>query len=137
MWGATEKMAKEIAEGILACGIDVKLFEVNHTDRTQIIKEMYDAKGYIIGSSTHDNDMLPGIGGFLVFLRGLKPKNRIAATFGSYGWAGGATKCIEAVFREASIEIAQPALAIQYAPDQAKMVSCFEWGKAFAQKVKG
>lgn len=50
---------------------------------------MLDAQGYIIGSATHDNDMLPTIVGFLAFLKGLKPKNRIACVFGFYGWAGG------------------------------------------------
>jgi flavorubredoxin len=136
MWGSTEKMARKIAEGIIDTGLDVKVFDVNQADRTEIIKQMYDAKGYLIGSGTHDNDMLPAIGGFLVFLRGLKPKDRIAATFGSYGWGGGATKAIEASLKEAGIEIAQPTLGVQYAPDVQQSGSCYEWGKAFAQKIK-
>jgi flavorubredoxin len=136
MWGATEKMAKNIAQGIIDAGIEVKLFEITQSDRTEVIKEMLDAKGYLIGSSTHDNDMLPTIAGFLEFLKGLKPKNRIAAAFGSYGWAGGAVKNIENMLKETGIEIAQPGLSIQYVPDETEIKCSYAFGIDFAQKLK-
>jgi len=65
MWGATATMAKKIAEGIADAGVDVKIYEVTQADMTQITDDMFYAKGYLIGSSTHDNNMLPGIAGFL------------------------------------------------------------------------
>ena len=135
MWKSTEKMAKKIAEGIIDSGIDVKMYNVAEVDNTDIVKEMLDAKGFLIGSSTHGNDMLPHIAGFLEFLKGLKPKNRIAAAFGSYGWAGGATKKIEEVLKEGGIEIAQPSIGVQYVPDKNEEVKCFEFGKAFSKKL--
>ncbi len=135
MWGSTEKMAKSIVQGLTDSGVSVKLFNVAASDRTEIVKEMLDAKGYIIGSSTHDNDMLPNMAGFLDFLKGLKPKNRIGAAFGSYGWAGGAVKSIEEVLKETGIEVVQPSISVKYAPDQNENVRCYEYGKEFAQKV--
>ena len=137
MWGATEKMARKIAEGISAAGVSVKVFDVALSDRTEIMKEMLDAKGFILGSSTHDNDMLPTISGFLEFLKGLKPKNRIASVFGSYGWAGGAVQEIENVIKEAGIGLAQPGLAVKYVPDENEIKSCYEFGKNFAGIIKG
>jgi len=137
MWGATEKMARTIAEGISDAGVSVKLFDVAVTDRTEVIKEMLDAKGFLFGSSTHDNDMLPTMGGFLAFLKGLKPKNRIAATFGSFGWAGGATKEIEEVAQAAGIAIVQPSISVQYAPDPADLKKCYEFGRQFANQIRG
>ena len=92
MWGATTKMAEAMERAIKESGIQIKAFEVNCSNRTEIVKEMLDAKGFIVGSSTHDNNMLPNIAGFLEFFKGLRPKNRVAAAFGSYGWAGGAVK---------------------------------------------
>ncbi len=136
MWGSTEKMAKKIVDGLLESGIEVKLFDVAISDRSEIIKEMLEAKGFIFGSSTHDNDMLPGIAGFLEFLKGLKPKNRVTAVFGSFGWAGGAAKEIEGVLKEAGLEIAQESLGLVYAPDPADLNRCFDFGKAFASKIK-
>jgi len=136
MWDATEKMARKIIEGIINSGVEVKLFDVNKTGYTEIIKEMLDSQGYIIGSSTHNNGMLPTLAGFLEFLKGLKPKNRIACAFGSYGWGGGAVNSIEKILKELQVEIAQPAIAVQYVADKDELTRCYEWGKEFAAKVK-
>lgn len=136
MWGATEKMARAITQGIVDSGIQVKLFDVTQSDRTEMIKEMLDAKGFLIGSSTHDNDMLTSICGFLEFLKGLAPKNRIAAAFGSFGWAGGAVKSIEDVLKETGIELALPGLSFKYVPDENELKSCYEFGKNFAENIK-
>jgi flavorubredoxin len=129
-------MAQKIVEGITDQGVSVKLFDVTANDRTEIIKEMLDSRGYIIGSSTHDNDMLPTIAGFLQFVKGLRPKNRIACVFGSHGWAGGAVKAIENVLVEIGIELVQPGLSVKYAPDANEMQRCYEFGKDFSKKIK-
>ena len=135
MWGSTEKMAKRITEGLTDSGIDVKLFDVGCSDRTEVIKEMLDAKGFIIGSSTHDNDMLPTINGFLHFLKGLKPKNRLGFAFGSFGWAGGAVSSVEKIMKETGIEIAMPPLSVKYDPDENDLRACYETGLNFGKKV--
>ena len=137
MWGATKKMADKIIEGITSAGIEAKLFNINESDPTEIIKEMLNAKGYLIGSSTHDNDMLHNLAGFLYFLRGLKPKNRIASVFGSYGWAGGAVKSIEGMLKETGIDIAQAPISLKYMPDENENKLLYEFGTKFASKIKG
>ncbi|MGE4357964.1 MAG: FprA family A-type flavoprotein [Candidatus Omnitrophota bacterium] len=135
MWGATEKMARKIAEGIISEGVSVKLFDITRADKTDVTSEMLDAKGFLFGSSTHDNDMLPTLAGFLYFLKGLKPKNRIISVFGSYGWGGGAVKEIEKLLKEAGMEIIQSPLEIQYLPTEEEFKKCFEFGKEFARKL--
>ena len=129
-------MARAITSGIESVGLSVKLFDVASADRTEIIKEMLDSKGFIFGSSTHDNGMLPTMAGFIDFVKGLKPRNRVAQVFGSFGWAGGATKQIEHIVKEAGIELIGEALQIKYMPDQNDIKSCFDLGKNFALKVK-
>ena len=135
MWGSTGKMARKIVEGITDAGVDVKLVDINQASRTEVVKEMLGAKGYLIGSSTHDNGMLPAMAGFLDFLNGLKPKNRVAAAFGSYGWAGGAVANIEKMIKEAGIALAMPSISFKYLPDENEMKKCYEFGKEFAGKV--
>lgn len=137
MWGATEKMARKIAEGITDAGLGVKIFNIASSDRTEVLTEMLDAQGFLIGSSTHDNDMLPSIAAFLELFKGLKPKNRIAAVFGSYGWAGGAVKEIEEVVKEAGAEIIQPGLTVKYVPDENEIKRCYQYGRDFANKMTG
>jgi flavorubredoxin len=135
MWGATEKMARKILEGIESSGVSAKLFDIAQSDHTLVIKEMLGAKGFLFGSSTHDNLMLPNIAGFLEFVRGLQPKNRLACAFGSFGWAGGAVKEIEGVLQGAGIEVAQAGLGIKFMPDQEEAKDCFEFGRKFASRI--
>lgn len=129
MWGATEKMARSIAQGVIEAGTQVKLFDINNSDRTEVIKEMLDSKIFILGSSTHDNSMLPSMAGFLEFLRGLAPKNRIACAFGSFGWAGGAVRDIEKIIAASGVYLCQPGLGIKYAPDENELKDCFSFGR--------
>jgi len=135
MWGATARMARSIAEGIVDSGVSVKIFDINQSDKTEIISRMLGARGYLIGSSTHDNCMLPNIAGFLELLKRLKPKSRCAAAFGSYGWAGGAVNSIEDLLKTAGIGIALAPISFKYVPDQNEMKKCYEFGKEFALKL--
>ena len=136
MWGSTEKMARKIAEGAADSGVEVRLFDVASSDRTQVIKEMLDAKGFMFGSSTHDNSMLPNFAGFLEFVKGLAPKNRLTSVFGSYGWAGGAIKAIEEVLKAAGMSPAVAGLGVKYAPDENELKRCYDYGRDFAIMVK-
>jgi anaerobic nitric oxide reductase flavorubredoxin len=98
---------------------------------------MLEAKGFLLGSSTHDNSMLPTMAAFMHFLKGLRPKNRVSCVFGSFGWAGGAVKEIEGVLKETGIEAALPGISVKYAPDETELKGCYEYGKKFAGIIKG
>ncbi|OGS24414.1 MAG: MBL fold metallo-hydrolase [Elusimicrobia bacterium RIFOXYB2_FULL_48_7] len=138
MWKSTEIMAKQIADGIIdSGGVDVKIYDVGSADKTDVIKEMLDAKGFLIGSSTHGNDMLPHMAGFLAFLKDMKPKGRLTAAFGSFGWAGGAVASIEKMLKESGIEVAQPGLGVKFVPDANEIKACYEFGREFAKKIGG
>ena len=136
MWNSTEKMARKILEGVVDGGAEARLFDVAQSDRTNVITAMLESKGFIIGSSTHDNDMLPTIAGFLEFLKGLKPKNRVVGAFGSYGWSGGAVAEIEKVLKEGGMEVAEPSISVKYVPDEKDLKACYEYGLNFAKKLK-
>jgi flavorubredoxin len=136
MWGSTEKMARRIVEGITDSAVEVKLFDIAKSDPSDVVTEMLDAQGFVAGSSTYDNDMLPKIAGFLEYLKGAKPRKRIGAAFGSFGWGGGAVKEIESVFKEAGIDTVQSPLSVKYVPSTEELENCYAFGKAFAEKIK-
>jgi flavorubredoxin len=136
MWQATAAMARLIAEGLESSGVPVKVFDVNTTDRTRIITEMYESSGFLFGSSTHDNDLLPNLAAFLTLIKGYKPRNRVCAGFGSYGWAGGALKAIEQFISEAGMPCALPSLGVQYLPDEKQRTDCIQYGRDFAALLK-
>ncbi|MFA6357823.1 MAG: flavodoxin domain-containing protein [Candidatus Omnitrophota bacterium] len=133
MWGATEKMAKKIALGIQSQGVEVKLYDVAGSDRTEIITQMLSSSGFLFGSSTHDNDMLPNIAGFLEIVKGLKPKGRQISFFGSYGWAGGAVKEMQEMLVNSGANFNLPGVSFKYVPDKAELENCFKFGVNFAK----
>ena len=116
MWGATAKMAEQIAQGISSSQIDVKLYNIAESDRTEVITQMLTARGFLFGSSTHDNDMLPNIAAFLEIVKGLKTKGRKAAVFGSFGWAGGALSEMQEMLKDSGMDFAIPGLAFNMCP---------------------
>ena len=136
MWGATAQMAIKIAQGLIASGVEVKLYDVAQSDRTEIITQMLSAKGFLFGSSTHDNDMLPNIAAFLEIVKGLKLKGRQIGFFGSYGWAGGAIKEMQEMLKDSRAEETVPSVSFKYVPDASELTSCSEFGSKFAQGLK-
>lgn len=136
MWGSTQKMARAIVEGITSEGVETELYRIPFSDRGDILKELLDAKGILIGSSTINNGILPTIAPFLEELVGLRPRNKVAAAFGSYGWGGGATRTIEENLKKAGMTVAAPSLTVKWVPDEDELKKCFELGREFARKVK-
>jgi flavorubredoxin len=79
--------------------------------------------------------MFPTVADFLCYLKGLKPKNKIGAAFGSYGWSGEAVKLIEAEMDEMKIERVQPGLRVQFVPEKSVIESCREFGRGIGRAV--
>jgi anaerobic nitric oxide reductase flavorubredoxin len=69
-------------------------------------------------------------------MEGLRPKNKLAAAFGSYGWGGGATAAIEKTLKSAGMELVAPAITVKWVPDTAELQKCYEYGQEFAKKLK-
>jgi flavorubredoxin len=135
IWNSTEKMARAMVEGIRAAGVEVLLFRLPVSDRGDILKELLEAKGILIGSATINNGILPTLAPLLEELHGLRPRKKVAAAFGSYGWGGGATRVIEERLRKAGIDVVLPALTLKWVPNRDEIRRCTEFGRAFAEKV--
>lgn len=135
MWGSTEKMARAMMEGVMSAGVEAKLYRLPDSEESDIFGELLDASGMLLGSSTINNGILPTLGTFVVDLKGLKPKGKRAAVFGSYGWGGGAAKELEQILKEAGCEVAMPSLTVNWAPSEEELGKCREFGKEFASRL--
>ncbi len=135
MYGATREMARKIVEGLVDNDVTVKLYDINESDRSDIITEMLDAGGFIIGSSTHDKNVLPTMAGFLEYLKGISPKGRLVAAFGSYGWASSAVRTIENLFQSLDMEIALPGLTFKYFASEEELKKCYDYGVKFSERL--
>lgn len=134
MWGSTEIMAREIARALTDNNIEVKMFDIAKVDVAQVAYEMLEAKGFVIGSSTHDNEMLAYIAGYIHFLKGMKPKNRVAVSFGSFGWAGGAVKEIATNLSSFGIEIIDQ-VGAKFKPNKEELEKCYQAGNNIAKAL--
>jgi flavorubredoxin len=135
MWGSTEAMARKVLEGLTAGGIKVKLYRMAEADKSEMVAELLTARGILIGASTLNNGMLPGMAGFLYYLKGLKPLNKMGAAFGAYGWAGGAQADIEMALKAAGIPVGLPGPTLKWAPTSEELQQCFEFGREFARQM--
>jgi flavorubredoxin len=135
MWGSTESIARAILKGLTQEGAEAKLLHLRSNHRSDIIEEMLEAKGVLLGSPTLNNGMFPTMGDFLTYMRGLRPKGKTFALFGSHGWGAGALKEMRENLEKEKFEVWDKELNIQYAPDQGELKKAAEFGREFAKKV--
>jgi anaerobic nitric oxide reductase flavorubredoxin len=138
MWGLTGEMARLIAFGLMEEGVEVRLYDLGVSTLSSIMTDVLEAKAIIVGSSTQNNMMLHRTAELMAYLRGLRPKNKIGAAFGAYGWMGGAIKEIDEGLKALGFEMMEP-LSFRHVmttlsdEDRRK---CVEFGRGVARKVK-
>ena len=135
MWHSTEIMAETIVAALGEEGVDAKPMHLRSCHRSDIITEVLDAGAVIVGSPTINNGLFPTVSDFLTYMKGLKPKNKVAAAFGSYGWSGEAVKLINHEFEQMKFEVIDPGIRIQYVPDDKGLDACHHLGKKIARAL--
>ncbi|RLF53232.1 MAG: FprA family A-type flavoprotein [Thermoplasmata archaeon] len=136
MWGSTEKIAKKLAEGIAEVGIPVNIRNLKTCHISDVITDVQDSKLVLIGSPTLNNGMLPSVGGFLTYLKGLKPRNRVGFVFGSYGWGGQAVKEIQKILESLSWDLPFDSVNINYIPDEDELNNLKNIGNKLGEYIK-
>lgn len=137
MWHSTEKMAEAIVAGLSEQGIEARPMHLRKWNRSDIMTEVLDAKAIIVGSPTLNNGLFPTVSDFLTYMKGLKPKNKIGAAFGSYGWSGESVNLIKNELESMNIEIIDPGLKVQYVPDNQSLEACIELGNKIGKAITG
>jgi flavorubredoxin len=135
MWGSTEAMAKAILKGLTEEGVEVKLLHLRSNHRSDIIDEMLDAKGILLGSPTLNNGMFPTMGDFLTYMKGLRPKGKVFGLFGSHGWGGGAIKEMRKNLEAERFIIWEKELSTQFLPNSEELQNAIQFGKEFARRI--
>ncbi len=121
MWHSTEKMAKKLYELTFKENVKVKIFDLQKADISDIVTEILFSKIVFFGTPILNNCMLPTMASMLMYLKGLKPRNRFALTFGSYGWATAGFKEFETFIQEAGFELMEKGRYIKFVPDEKEL----------------
>ena len=136
MWGSTEKIAYALRGGIEEAGIHVTMRNLKNTHISDVITDVISSKLILLGSPTLNNTMLPTMGGFLTYLKGLRPKNRIGFVFGSYGWGGQAVGEIEKIIKDLPWDMPVESINLSYVPDEKELLDVRKKGKKLGKYVK-
>jgi flavorubredoxin len=136
MWQSTDIMARAIADGVMREGVEVKVMRLRANDRSDVMTEVLDSAGILVGSPTLNNGIFPTVADMLAYMKGLKPKNKIGAAFGSYGWSGEAVHLITDELRAMGVELPVEPLKVKFVPDEAMVNSCGQLGAQIARLIK-
>jgi len=136
MWGQTDYLAREIADGASHAGVDVRLYDLADTPKARITSNLLDARALLLGSPTLHRQMHHRTASYIQYIAGLKPKGKIAGVFGSYGWSSGATKQMAGMLEAIGFELPEPDFTVAYRPTAEQVAEAQAWGATFAERVK-
>jgi flavorubredoxin len=129
-------MTMAIEDGVAQEGVECGVYRLTANPRSEMARQVLQCKAFLVGSPTLNQAMFPTVGGFLTYIKGLKPKKRIAGSYGSYGWGGGACKQVDAELRALGLDVLDP-LECRYMPQMDDLEACHELGRTIARRVKG
>ena len=136
---STQKMAHEVAEGIIAEGYDVEMFFLHEDERSEIVKSILTSKAVAFGIPTINDFPFPSIGDIIYYLKGLHFNRtgfkRPAVTFGSMGGRGGAVEFIANELTECGFEVLDQQ-EIYYVPDAEDDDTSFKLGQKLVEEAK-
>lgn len=135
MWRSTERLAKAIASGISAEGIESIPFDLSVSDISHVASELVDASAIVLGSPTVLGGLHPVAAHVLSLLKVLRPRLKLAAFFGSYGWGGGAATQAKALLEPTGCELIG-ALDIRGTPCDKEIADAVLLGQKIAQRIK-
>jgi flavorubredoxin len=139
MHHSTQKMAHALAEGLMSEGIDVAMYFLREDERSEIVKDILDSKAVLFGIPTMHNEPFPSIGDLIYYLKGLKFNRtgfkRLALTFGSMGWSGGAVTTLAEDIKACGFQMLD-GYELRYVPTEDELFKCYELGELVGSQIK-
>ena len=137
MWESTRKIAEAIARGIQKAdkNVTIKLHNASRDDKNDILTEVFKSKAVLMGSSTINNTILYAVAGMADMIKGMKFKNKKAASFGSYGWSGEGIKIMNGLLVDAGFTLVNEGIRAMWVPDEKVEDACEAFGEAFVKAL--
>ncbi len=135
MWGTTARMARAVAASLSAEGIETVPYDLTTADVGYLASDLVDASALVLGSPTVINGPHPVASYALTLVGALKPRLKLAAFFGSYGWGGGAARQVQAALEPLKVELVD-ALDIKGPASEEVLHQATELGKKVAQRIR-
>ncbi|MFA5393520.1 MAG: FprA family A-type flavoprotein [Candidatus Ratteibacteria bacterium] len=135
MWGSTEIIGRKIAKGIMRENIPVSILSLKENDPGDIIAAIFKAKAVALGAPVLNNLPFPEIVKLFIFLKGLKPQNKLWALFGSYGWNKGILPQFGEEIKAAGFQMPLPVFETRFRPGPEEEKSAQDFGQQLAKLI--
>ncbi len=136
MWGSTEIIGRKIAEGITEEDVPVSILSLKENDPGDIITAIFKAKAVALGAPVLNNLPFPEMMKIFTFLKGLKPKNKVWALFGSYGWNKSILPQFGEEIKTAGFQMPLPVFETRFRPGPEEEKAAQEFGRELAKLIK-
>ncbi len=137
MWDGTRKLAEAMAHGITdtAPGTEVCVHNVAKTDKNDVITDVFRSKAILVGSPTINKGILSAVAGIMEEIKGLRFKNKKAASFGCYGWSGESNAVLNGLLKDSGFEVLDEGFKALWEPDTEILNRAYDYGAEFARHV--
>ena len=136
MYGNTEQVAETIANELSALGIkDIVMHNVNKSNPSYVLADIFKYKGLIIGSPTYSNTIYPEIESLLSKILVREVKNRYFGYFGSYSWASAAVRHLDEFTEKCKFELVADPIEMKHSMNDNTYEACYALAKNMAEKL--
>ena len=137
MYGNNAALADYIARKLAEQGIrNIKVHDVSKTHMSYIIRDVWKAKGVVLGSCSYNTQMFPLMKSLVdeFILQGIK--NKKLAIFGTHSWNGCGVKDLAKFAGESGWDLVAEAIDVHGRPTPEKVGDCDTLVRAFAESLK-
>lgn len=137
MYGNTEIMGEAVAQGLREEGIrNVIIHNVSKSDDSFILRDIFKYKGLVIGSTTYNGDLHPGIKNIIAKIENRGIKNKEFAYFSSFSWGNVANKMLKEFAEKTKWNTVELTVSEKMGVKKEGYESAIQLGKALAKNLK-
>jgi len=135
MWNSTDALEKTIAKHISGEGVETVQHNLITADISHVMRDLVDASAIVIGAPTVLNGPHPLALTMTEIIRAIRPRTKLVALFGSYGWGGGAVKTMTERLQQSGFEVFET-LQVRGPPKKEDLEKAAKLGRLVAERVK-
>jgi flavorubredoxin len=109
---------------------------LKENDVSDVITAVFKAKAVALGTPVLNNLPFPEITRLFTFLKGLKPKDKVWALFGSYGWNKNILPQFAEEIKAAGFQVPLPVFETKFRPSPEEKEAAKEFGRQLAKLIK-
>ena len=132
-YGNTASIADALAKGISKTGIKVHSINCEFTSPNELIKQIQQSDGYLIGSPTLGGHAPTPIVSALGTLLSEGDRTKPSGIFGSYGWSGEALDLLESKLKDGGFTFGFEPIKVKFSPDAGMIKTIEETGTLFGR----